>query len=170
MIGSAATRRRFEVRGWHVLAALLGFFAIVIAVNVGFAVIAVRSFPGEDVRRSYLQGLSYNDTIAARRAQAALGWGASARIEGDAEAATVLVELRSRTGEPINAVAVTGVLRWPTDARRDRTLTFEHSGEGRYVAPAGALPQGRWRLRANAEGASGGALDFESELTWRTSH
>jgi len=134
-------------------------------------VVAVRSFPGEDVRRSYLQGLSYNDTIAARRAQAAWGWRASARIDGDAQAAAaVVVVLRSRTGEPINAATVTGVLRWPTDARRDRTLTFESVGEGRYSAPVGALPQGRWRLRANAGDASGGALDFESELTWPTSH
>jgi nitrogen fixation protein FixH len=169
MTGSATTRP-FEVRGWHVLAALLGFFALVIAVNVGFAVIAVRSFPGEDVRRSYLQGLSYNDTIAARRAQAALGWDASARIRGNADTATVVVELRSRTGEPITAATVTGVLRWPTDARRDRTLVFENVGAGRYAAPAVALPQGRWRLRANAQDAAGGALDFESELTWRISH
>ncbi len=169
MIGSAATRRPFEVRGWHVLAALLGFFAIVIAVNVGFAVIAVRSFPGEDVRRSYLQGLAYNDTIAARRAQAALGWNASARIEGDAVAATIVVELRSRSDAPINSATVTGDLRWPTDARRDRALTFERIGDGRYRALAGALPQGRWQLRANAVDASGGALDFESELTWPTS-
>jgi nitrogen fixation protein FixH len=170
MTGSAATRRTFEVRGWHVLAALLGFFAIVIAVNVGFAVIAVRSFPGEDVRRSYLQGLAYNDTIAARRAQAVLGWDASARIEGDAAAATILVELRSRSGEPINSATVTGDLRWPTDARRDRRLEFERTGDGRYRALVGALPQGRWQLRANAADASGGALDFESELTWPTSH
>ena len=171
MTGSAAaTRRPFEVRGWHVLAALLGFFAIVIAVNVGFAVIAVRSFPGEDVRRSYLQGLTYNDTIAARRAQAALGWGASTHIEGDAESATIVVDLRSRAGEPIHAAVVTGVLRWPADAKRDRSLAFENAGRGRYVASAGDLAPGRWQLRANAEDASGGALDFESELTWRTSH
>ena len=169
MTGSAATRRRFEVRGWHVLAALLGFFASVIAVNVGFAVIAVRSFPGEDVRRSYLQGLAYNDTLAARRAQAALGWSASAGIEGDAAEATILVELRARDGQPINSANLTGELRWPTDSRRDRALTFERAGEGRYRAPVGALPRGRWQLRASASDASGGALDFESELTWPTS-
>ena len=169
-MNGSATRRPFEVRGWHVLATLLGFFAIVIAVNVGFAVIAVRSFPGEDVRRSYLQGLAYNDTIAARRAQAALGWNARARIEGEAAAASIVVELRSRTDEPINSATVTGDLRWPTDARRDRALEFKRVGEGRYRALAGALPQGRWQLRANAADASGGALDFESELRWRTSH
>jgi nitrogen fixation protein FixH len=170
MTPPAAARRPFEVRGWHVLAALLGFFAFVIAVNVGFAVVAVRSFPGEDVRRSYLQGLTSFDTLAARREQAALGWRARARMEGDAEAAAVVVELRSRGGEPIDAATVTGVLRWPTDARRDRTLAFESIGEGRYSAPTGALPPGRWQLRASAENAAGGALDFEAELTWRTSH
>lgn len=169
MSGLAPAPRSFEVRGWHVLMGLLGFFAIIIAVNVAFAVIAVRSFPGEDVRRSYLQGLAYNDTIAARRAQAALGWNASARIEGDAAAATIVVELRSRSGQPIDSATVTGELRWPTDARRDRALIFERIGDGCYRALAGALPQGRWQLRANAADASAGALDFESELTWPTS-
>jgi nitrogen fixation protein FixH len=170
MTALTSARRPFEIRGCHVLMALLGFFALVIAVNVSFAVIAVRSFPGEDVRRSYLQGLSYNETIAARRAQAALGWSATARMAGEAEAASVVVELRSRTGEPIDTATVTGVLRWPTDARRDRTLVFENAGAGHYAAPAGALPPGRWRLRATAQDASGGELEFESELTWRTSH
>ncbi len=169
MIGSEATRQRFEVRGWHVLAALLGFFAIVIAVNVGFAVIAVRSFPGEDVRRSYLQGLAYNDTLASRRAQAALGWNASADIGGDAAEATVIVELRSRDGRPVDSASVTGELRWLTDSRRDRALTFERLGEGRYRALVRALPPGRWQLRASASDTSGGALDFESELIWPTS-
>jgi nitrogen fixation protein FixH len=160
----------FVLRGWHVLAAMLAFFGVVIGVNIAFAVIAVRSFPGEDVQRSYLQGLNYNETIAARRAQAALGWQADAALSRDGEDAVLTVDLRARDGAPLDGAALTGALRWPTDSRLDHALIFSALGGGRYVARLGALHDGRWLLRAHAADAAGGALDFDSELTWRASH
>ena len=166
---TSIAKRPFEVRGVHVLAMLLAFFGAVIAVNVVFAVIAVRSFPGEDVRRSYLQGLHYNDTLTARRDQAALGWRAAAGFAPQTEEATLQVMLVRRDGAPLDGVSLDGALQWPTDSRLDRVLVFESAGGGRYVARLGDLPAGRWRLRARAVDAHGGALDFESELTWRPS-
>lgn len=155
----------FEIRGWHVLATILAFFATIIAVNVTFAVYAVRSFPGEDVRRSYLQGLHYNDTLTERRAQAALGWRVSTELRGDGDGAVLEVVLRTRDAAAINGAALTGELEWPTNSRLDHALTFEPQGGGRYVARLGVLNAGRWRLRARADQGSD-ALDFESELTW----
>lgn len=166
---NAVGRKSFELRGWHVLAIMLAFFGAVIAVNVAFAVVAVRSFPGEDVRRSYLQGLHYNQTIAERRAQAALGWQAEAALQGGANDASLLVELHARDGAPLDQAQVTGELERPTDSRLDRAISFENAGGGRYVARLdGPLHEGRWRLRARAENASGGALDFEANLIWPT--
>lgn len=159
---NVVTKRPFEVRGWHVLAMLLAFFALVIAVNVAFAVLALRSFPGEDVRRSYLQGLQYNDTLAERRAQAALGW----RIEVGQRAGALEVFANNRNGEPLDRLTVQGELQRRADARFDRSLTFEHVGAGRYVARVEDLAPGAWRLRARAEDGQGEALDFESELIW----
>ena len=163
---SAIAKKPFQVRGWHVLAAMLAFFGAVIAVNVGFAVIAVQSFPGEDVRRSYLQGLNYNQTIAERRAQATLGWQANAALRGVPEGALLEVTLRDRNGSPINRAQLTGELQWPTSASFDRNVAFEPAGDGRYVARLQSLPSGRWRLRARAADDQGGALDFEAGLTW----
>lgn len=160
---------KFELRGIHVLIGLLVFFGAVIAMNVAFAIVAVRSFPGEDVRRSYLQGLQYNDTLDARRAQAALGWIATAALASAETGARVDVRLMTRDGAPLNGVALTGDLQWPTDSRRDHALRFEPVGGGLYSARMGELPAGRWRLRARASDSHGGALDFESELTWRPS-
>ena len=167
---SALVKRPFEVRGWHVLAAMLAFFGVVIAVNVAFAVIAVRSFPGEDVRRSYLQGLQYNDTLAERRAQAELGWRAAAALVAvSADSAEVRIRLTDRDGAALDALAVAGDLQWPTDARFDRVLVFSPIGDGVYVAQAGNVHPGRWRLRARAESTDARALDFEAELTWPAS-
>lgn len=157
-------RRGWELKGWHVLAALLAFFAAVIAVNVGFAIVAMDSFPGEDVRRSYLQGLNYNDAIAERRRQAALGWQAQAAIEHESGQARLVVHLRDRDGRALNTLALSGDLRWPPDERLDRSLSFTPESGGRYVALLPDLRPGSWRLRARAVGAEGAALDFEAEL------
>jgi len=155
----------FELRGWHVLAGMLGFFGVVIAVNVAFTMAALESFPGEDVGRSYVQGLHYNATLAERQAQAALGWRASARLEPSAEGARVVVRLRDAQGTALEGAALVGTLQRPTDARLDRDLAFSALGGGVYAAPVGALHQGRWRLRAHAARA-GDALDLEAQLTW----
>ena len=157
---------RFTLRGWHVLALLLAFFGAVIAVNVAFAVVAVQSFPGEDVRRSYTQGVHYNDVLAERRAQEALGWSAAAALAGEGDGATVNVALRTRDGAALSGAELTGALQRPTDSRLDRTLTFEEVAPGQYRARLDDLHKGRWRLRARAE-VEAGALDFEAELTWQ---
>lgn len=160
--------RPFIIRGGHVLFALLAFFAAVIAVNVIFAVYAIRTFPGEDVRRSYLQGLHYNDTLSERRAQAALGWQATATLEQANGGVVLEVVLRDRDGSLVEGGAVSGGLRWPTTSQYDRDLSFRQVGVGRYQAELEALPDGRWLLRARASKGED-ALDFESELTWRAS-
>jgi nitrogen fixation protein FixH len=149
-----------QLKGWHVLAAMLAFFAAIIAVNVGFAVVAIESFPGEDVRRSYLQGLNYNDALTERRRQADLGWQARARLENEG----LVVTLEDRDGRPLSGLTLSGDLRWPADERLDRRLDFAPDGEGRYVAALSDLRPGYWRLRAHAAAADGGALDFEAEL------
>jgi len=159
------TTAGFRVRGWHVLAAMLAFFGAIIAVNVAFAVIAIQSFPGEDVRRSYLQGVQYNETLEQRRVQAALGWRAATALREREGEAVLEVTLKQRDGEPISAASINGEMQWPTTASFDRELTFTSLGGGRYEARLGALEPGRWRLRARAEGEAG-ALDFESELAW----
>lgn len=155
----------FQLRGWHVLAAVLAFFGLVTAVNVTFAVYAISSFPGEDVRRSYLQGLRYNETLAERRAQAALGWRATTMLRSDAGEAALEVRLTTREGAPVNGATLVGELQRPISAQFDQQLTFAPAGDGRYLARLSALKAGRWRLRAKAESETG-ALEFESELIW----
>ncbi|GAM98179.1 type cbb3 cytochrome oxidase biogenesis protein CcoH [alpha proteobacterium U9-1i] len=150
------------------LAGLLLFFAAIIAINVAFAVAAVRTFPGEDERRSYTQGLHYNDVLAERRAQTELGWRARSELARTSSGARLIVHLADRAGAPIDDAAINAVLRWAPNESGDRSLRFTPIGAGAYAADLGALSAGRWELRARAEGLSGAALDFEAELTWPT--
>lgn len=154
----------FRLRGWHVLTAILAFFGAVIAVNAAFIVVAVGSFPGEDVRRSYLQGLRFNDTLAERRAQAALGWRASAGLTAEGEAGLIEIALHDAEGAPIEGASIEAALERPTRAALDHALTFTSAGAGRYQAHVDGLEAGRWRLRARAARGSE-ALNFEAELT-----
>lgn len=156
----------FTLRGGHVLVALLLFFAAIIAINVAFAVAAVRTFPGEDERRSYTQGLHYNDLLAERRAQAANGWTARSEFAISGGGAQLVVRVHDREGAAIEDATLGGVLRWPPNESGDRPLTFTSLGGGVYAADLGALAPGRWDLRARAQDEAGRALDFEAELTW----
>jgi nitrogen fixation protein FixH len=158
----------FRLDGRHVLGALLVFFAAVIAINVAFTIAAVRTFPGEDERRSYTQGLRYNDLLAERRAQAALGWRVRSYLAPAESGARIVVVLHDGKGLPLEGAAIDGVLRWPPAQSGDRTLAFKPLGEGRYGAEVGAITTGRWTLRARAHDGAGRALDFEAELTWPT--
>lgn len=161
---------KFVVCGWHVMASLLAFFGLVIAVNAAFIATAIKTFPGEDVQRSYLQGLNYNATLRERAAQARLGWMASAALIHVQGGAALDVELKDRFGAPIDGLNLNGVLRWPTDSRKDRALKFEALRNGLYRAMLPDLAEGGWRLRARADDAAGGALDFEANLLWPVSH
>ena len=160
----------FTLRGWHVLAALLGFFGVVIAVNIYFAVAAVGTFPGEDVTHPYIQGLEYNRTLAEHRAQQMRGWRVAASLTPAPGGAALRIDLKERNGAPLTGAKLEGTLRWPADAHRDRPLVFREQEGGEYVAVVDGLAEGNWDLRATATSVDHHSLDFEADLTWPRPH
>lgn len=156
-----------ELTGAHVLGAMLAFFAVVIAINVGFTIAAVRTFPGEDVRRSYLQGLQYNDTLAERRAEAETGWSTFAELTAQGAGALVRVTMTDTTGAPLAGMTVEGELRRPAESARDQALVFNESTPGVYTARVAALEPGQWIVRGSAT-RDGAQRSFERRLTWRS--
>lgn len=157
----SGARRPFEVRGWHVLAGVSAFFAVIIAVDASFAVLAVRTFPGQVSVTPYEDGLLYNRHIAQLETQARLGWRAAAA----AEPGQVALAFRDRDGRPLTAMTVTGKLERPATEAGRIPLRFVEAEPGRYIAPAGRLV-GTWDLTAEAHGATGGAFIAERRLTW----
>jgi len=154
----------FILRGWHVLAMLLTFFAVVIGVDVGFSVIAVRTFPGEDIRNSYMQGNQYNATLAERAKQSALGWTAQADLTVNRDGPVVTLRLRDAKGQPLTGATLAGRLRRPATTKADRTLVFSSAGDGSYVAQAGDLEPGAWDLAVRATRGSA-TFDIGARLT-----
>lgn len=165
---NATAHRRGELRGIHVLVMLLVFFGAVIAVDVGFSILAVRSFPGEDEENSYAQGLHFNETLASERAQRALGWTAAASLGPAPGGSAVDLRIQDRNGAPLNGLSIESTLRRPTDQQMDRPLSFQDLGDGRYRAQVSALHAGQWQLRARARDRAGREIDFDRSFEWRT--
>ena len=134
-----------ELKGWHVLLIMLGFFGVMFAVNGVFLYHAITSFPGEDVKKSYVQGLNYNDTLSARAAQAELGWTAEAGLQ-DGE---LVFRLRDAEGAPLSNYAVIGEIRRTATRGADQAIIYNARANGEYFADAGALAPGQWSLRIN---------------------
>lgn len=151
----------FRITGWHVLGVVIGFFALVIAVDVTFTVLAVRTFPGEVSVTPYEDGLLYNRKIAQMDAQAKLGWRAAAAARPKA----VVLEMRDRAGAPLPGLAVTGKLERPATEAGRRMLAFRETEPGVYVARPGAL-DGAWDLTAEASDRAGHRFEAERRLSW----
>ena len=66
-----------EIKGWHVATGFVLAFSIIIGVNLTLAVNAVRTFPGLEVKNSYVASQHFE---ADRAAQNALGWDVSAFV------------------------------------------------------------------------------------------
>lgn len=156
-----------EVKGGHVLAILLAFFGITIAVNVVFASYAISTFTGEDVAKPYLKGLDYNKTLSARSAQAALGWSAEIDAQRAGTETVVTVRFLARDGTPRIALDVTADLRRPTDATLDRTLRLEPAGDGVYRATVEDLAAGQWDVIARTVADNGTPFEATRRVVLR---
>jgi nitrogen fixation protein FixH len=155
-----------KLTGKHVLAIIVAFFLTIIAANAIFITLAVKSFPGEQEKKSYLQGLAFNDRIAERQAQAALGW--RAEITGASlhdGVAEIDLSFVSATSAPIASLDVSGALLRPAVDGADHALAFEQIGPGRYRAIVDNVAQGAWRLEVVATGAQGEKFLLEKRLT-----
>lgn len=157
---------RRPLTGRQVLFGLIAFFGVVMGVNVIFIVTAIDSFPGEDVRRSWFQGIHYNDVLAERAAQDALGWEAVLGVGG--AGAGSYAELRmTADGAPLGDLEIIAELRHPTDATLDRTLAFERIALGVWRAPLGDVALGRWDIAFTARDLSGNTFEGKRRIWLR---
>ncbi len=156
----------FRVTGRFVLFSIVGFFLAIFVANGIFLTLAVKSFPGEQEEKSYLQGLAYNETLEARAAQAALGWTAELTgLQFAGDKAAIELTFKSASGEPISTLDLAATLARAVDNDHDRILEFRSMGGGRYIAAVDGLSPGAWRLQASATGAQGEEFVLEKRLT-----
>lgn len=132
--------------GPKVFAIFAMFFLTIITVNMFMAYSAVSTFPGLEVKNSYVASQSFDDD---RAAQVALGW----QVTAGHEDGRLIVEIRDAEGRPVVPATITGIFGRPTMARDDQTPAFLFDGT-RHVAPM-AVAAGGWVLRLEAEADDG---------------
>ena len=142
-----------QLTGRHVAIITVSAFAIIIGVNLTLAWNAVATFPGLEVKNSYVASQSFNEN---RRAQEALGWDSGLTYDGS----TLALTLDGPDGFPAAPTRLDAVLGRPTHVADDVVPAFAFDG-ARWTAPMELAP-GYWDLRLVAEAADG--TEFRQRL------
>lgn len=137
-----------ELTGRKVFFIFAAAFAIIIGVNVFMAYSAIGTFPGLDVKNSYVASQTFD---AERKAQEALGWEVTAAIEGD----SVTLKIIGLDGRPPRVEQIEATLGRATQRKDDQTLAFAVNDRGVHVAPITPVGGGKWELRFVATAANG---------------
>jgi nitrogen fixation protein FixH len=95
----------------------------------------------------YKKAVAWDETAAARRASAALGW--TAAIEVDA--ATLRVRLADPTGGPVTGARVTIAGRQRSRADQPYAVELVESSPGRYAGVLPPAPRGLHELELTAD-------------------
>ncbi|NVK13295.1 MAG: FixH family protein [Rhodobacteraceae bacterium] len=139
-------KREREFTGKHALMLFGGAFAVIIGVNIILAVNAVKTFPGLEVKNSYVASQEFDQR---RSAQEALGWSVYASSQGD----QVKLEITDAEGVPVKVAKLTATLGRATHVQDDQNPEFTFDGQA-YVAPADLGP-GNWNIRMVARAKDG---------------
>lgn len=136
----------FTLKGRHVALIFVSAFSIIIAVNLLLAISAVRTFPGLEVKNSYVASQHFN---ADRDAQEALGWDVHASVRGP----FLTLSITDAIG-PVAPEITQATLGRATHVKSDREIDFLFNGQ-HHIAEVHGLEPGNWNLRLVAVAEDG---------------
>jgi len=131
--------------GRTVLFCLLGFFGIILAMNVVLIRVAMSSFGGVETESAYKAGLAFNNDISAAQAQDARHWTVEANLHRGANGIRMTVFSLDGEGRPLQGLTAEARLSHPTDKRHDMMVDLSEVSPGSYQGLA-AAPHGQWDL------------------------
>lgn len=134
-----------EIKGWHVLMGFCTMFGIIITVNMVLAYNAVATFPGLEVKNSYVASQKFDRE---KYPQLALGWEVDAVLEPGTLRLTILED-----GQAIGPLIERATLGLATRVHADEELEFTFDGTA-LVAPT-EHTGGNLNLRLAARAADG---------------
>ncbi|WP_343116585.1 FixH family protein [Ostreiculturibacter nitratireducens] len=130
-----------ELTGRKVLLITVGAFGVIIGVNVFMAAKAIGTFPGLEVKNSYVASQTFDDD---RAAQESLGWTLTAAYEPG----RLRLEFRDSEGLPVEVASMKATVGRPTMSVDDITPDFRELS-GIYYAPMDLAP-GKWMVLLEA--------------------
>ncbi len=137
-----------EITGKHVLVFTVSAFAVIIGVNVLMAYKAVSTFPGLEVKNSYVASQTFD---AERDAQLALGWALDPTY--DPAAKQLQLVFTDKDGLPVTLNQLAVLVGRTTSAGFDTRPEFSRQA-GAYVAAADLAP-GKWMMQVEARADDG---------------
>ncbi|WP_374421830.1 FixH family protein [Paracoccus sp. (in: a-proteobacteria)] len=135
-----------ELTGRHVLLITLCAFGVIILVNLVMAVMAVGTFPGLEVKNSYVASQNFDRE---RAAQQALNW----RVTPEYDGREMVLAILDDNGNPAPLRDLSVTVGRPTHQRDDQSPEFTYSG-GLYRAPL-VLAPGLWNIHLTATARDG---------------
>lgn len=138
------SERKFT--GKHAAAVFIGAFGVIIGVNILLAVSAIKTFPGLEVKNSYVASQEFNTRL---HAQESLGWS----VRADALGGLVTLSITDQAGQPVEVAELKAVLGRATHVKEDIEPAFTFDGTA-YVAKA-ELGDGNWNIRMVARAEDG---------------
>lgn len=142
--------------GWHALAWLIGLFSLMFAVNGIFLYHAITSYPGEDMPKSYVQGLNYNTVLSERKSQSELQWTAQLGIDRQ----ELVLRIIDKDGNPIGGRKVEVLMRRPATTASDTTILMQPNDNSEYRTNVGGLENGEWEAVVSIYAIEGNMVDF----------
>ena len=142
-----------EFTGKHMLAVMIAFFGVIIAVNVTMATLARTSWSGLVVQNSYVAGQAFNRKAEEGREQAALGWQAGLSVADG----TLRFTLADAEGRPVPLDGGTAMLRRPVGDADDAEIFLLARGDA--LEAAVTLDDGAWIVEVHAQLGAEAGLD-----------
>ena len=110
-----------ELTGRAVLIWLIGFFAIIFAVNGWLVQAATSTFGGLETQSSYKAGLMFEQDVAKAERQQALQWRVDGKLARGRDGAAVLdISVRDAHGSPVTGLSADALTR-PSGRRTARS-------------------------------------------------
>ena len=142
-----------ELTGKHVLIGFVAAFGVIIAVNLILAYLAVKTFPGLEVKNSYVASQQFDER---RDAQVALGWTVRASHSGG----LLSLSITDEAGMPVEVAGLDATVGRATHVKDDIAPEFQFDGTY-YYAPV-PLGDGNWNIRMEAIAKDG--TEFRQRL------
>lgn len=138
-----------SLTGRGVLLWLGGFFCAILLANLALTYFALRTLPGGVLENSWDASQTWNQRIAASRAQTERGWSAQASLRAEGEGARIVFAPQNREGAFVPGLLVEAVLEHPSDRRADRRAMLQWQ-ERVYEGLIADAPVGDWTLQIKA--------------------
>jgi len=151
---------RGEFTGRHMLLTIVGFFGVVIAVNIGMAVVSSVSWTGLVVQNSYVASQEFETKRLAHIAQQQAGWNASLSYADGAALLTVV----DADGSPIELGAPVLQINRPVGGHDDQTVALNRRSDGVYAGPV-ALGTGVWEARVSIDDTPLGPFELHERFS-----